>query len=66
MENVEFQKLISDFLAKNYSFNKRLLANKFGVSLPTIQRWAEGKTSPHPIMREHVIKYLKRRMSTGP
>ncbi len=38
--------------------NHNDLAKTFQVSRPTIQRWIDGTTAPHPIARKLVITYL--------
>jgi DNA-binding transcriptional regulator YiaG len=39
------------------------LALKFQVSRPTINRWAAGRTVPHPIARKAVIEQLAKMIS---
>lgn len=39
--------------------NDRELAHRLGVSRPTINRWANGDTAPHPIARQGVVSELK-------
>ncbi len=39
------------------------LARKFSVSRPSINRWKNGRSAPHPAMRKHVYAWLKRRVT---
>lgn len=36
----------------------KLIARTFGVSLPTVRRWASGENAPHPLLRGPVINKL--------
>lgn len=40
------------------------LGNALSVSRPTISRWMDGKTAPHPAMREPVRTFARRRLET--
>ncbi len=37
------------------------IAHTFSVSRPTVKRWENGTSAPHPLMRPHVFKWLQRR-----
>jgi len=41
------------------------IANGLSVSLPTITRWASGRSSPHPVMREPIKKFLEEKLGTS-
>lgn len=36
----------------------RDIAHEFDVSVPTVERWVEGKNCPHPALRVHVEAFL--------
>lgn len=38
----------------------KAIAVQLGVSYPTVQRWREGKTAPHPGMRAIILDDLER------
>ena len=63
----ELQGLLSSFLQSTPDENKmHELADELAVSLPTMQRWAEGKNLPHRAMCPSIIEHLKNRVPTGP
>ena len=35
------------------------LTKQFGVSKPTVNRWLNGKSAPHPAVRKYIIEYLE-------
>lgn len=47
------------------AFDRRVVtpskvAERFGMSLPSVARWRDGVTAPHPIMRRRVCVWLAR------
>ena len=34
------------------------ISETFSVSIPTVERWTNGRTGPHPFMREGIYKTL--------
>lgn len=38
------------------------LATKLGVSMMTVYRWENGKTKPHPFLRERLERLLNRKV----
>ena len=46
-----------DFYVK--AFSVRTVAEALEVSLPTVQRWVEGRNFPHPYMRPGILRLLK-------
>jgi DNA-binding transcriptional regulator YiaG len=47
------------FAARVASFvDVRKLATAFEVSSATVNRWASGAPMPHPLVVEHVLKYI--------
>ena len=61
----ELQDLLCSFL-QNTPNEVCELADELSVSLPTVQRWAEGKNLPHRAMCPPIIEHLENRASTGP
>lgn len=37
---------------------QRQFAIDFGVSIPTVERWADGRNSPGTFMRPHIKKFI--------
>lgn len=60
----EFQEFIKSLIDKDPD-NKKLIAHHFGISFPTVERWAAGKSSPRRIIRDVVLKALKEKFQTG-
>ncbi len=60
----ELRDLLRSFL-QNHPDGVRELAHEFGVSFPTVQRWADGKNFPHRAMCPPLISYMKNRLSAG-
>ncbi len=52
-----FQKLFA-YSLEYLKISHKEVAAKFGVSLPTVERWRSGKNAPHPIMRRIVYDWL--------
>ncbi len=61
---IELQNLLNTFLSNNPG-SERQLAEELDVSIPTIRRWQNGETSPHPAMAELVIARLKSILQAG-
>lgn len=59
MAQSEFQRLVSEFLSRNPVDGERRIADQFGVSLPTVQRWARGVNAPVPKIRSIVEDWLR-------
>lgn len=58
LENdMEFCELINEAMDFCQLKNKDV-AHECSVSIPTIERWKNGKNCPHPIMRPLVFKIL--------
>lgn len=60
----ELQNLLTSCLTDNPG-SERELADKFGVAVATVKRWAYGVARPHPLIAQEIIKYLKSRFQTG-
>ena len=60
----ELQNLVNSYLVSNPGGEKEL-ARQFGVSRPTVQRWANGIARPHPRIAQLIIDYLKSKSQTG-
>lgn len=41
------------------------VAHKFGMSRPSINRWRNGRTVPHPAMRAQVYGWLTERLGVA-
>jgi transcriptional regulator with XRE-family HTH domain len=41
-------------------FTQEDLARKLGLTLSTVSKWEQGVTSPSPLAREKLEKFLKR------
>lgn len=54
----ELQNLINEYLKKEIS-NEHVLANRLNVSIPTLQRWREGKNLPATAIAQTLVSYLK-------
>ncbi len=39
------------------------ITNKFGVSQPSVERWASGRNAPHVTMRPHVLEWILEKLS---
>lgn len=37
------------------------LSNYMQISLPTLERWKNGKNLPHRAVRKHILQYLDRK-----
>lgn len=51
MTDLEFQQLVAEAVS---AVGEETIARRFTLSLPGVRRWATGKTSPHPAMRERI------------
>ena len=38
------------------------VADAIRVSRPTVQRWTQGTSLPHPGMREPIMKYMRKQL----
>ena len=54
-----------DYVKQNDEFSRRfnravdlMLARKFNVSIPTIDRWRRGVSSPHTLMQDDIFTAL--------
>jgi hypothetical protein len=45
--------------------SKEELRNRFDMSVPSLERWLTGASAPHPIMRKHVIKFFKDKLTNA-
>ncbi len=34
------------------------ITKEFGISKSTVKRWKEGKSMPHPAVRQHVVDFF--------
>jgi len=59
----ELSELLQKFLAKHPGTEDELCRD-LKISRPTLVRWTEGKSAPHPIGRPSVIQYLNKKLST--
>ena len=39
----------------------RSMAETIGTSLPTVRRWKNGNSMPHPVMRPVIFKFIRMR-----
>lgn len=60
-DNEGFAKIISAIIDGGV-MDKKTLARRHGVSLPTVQRWKDGITCPHPSIRKAMFRYLAREL----
>ena len=56
-----FTEVISLMIDNNF-LNERDLARFFGTSRPTIRRWKNGDSFPHPLLRKHIFQKLKEQL----
>ena len=61
--NEFFRKVISQAIALDV-MNERMMARYFCVSLPTIGRWKEGESAPHPCGRPSVYRIIYQSVCT--
>ncbi len=59
-EQTELQKTLKAYLEKNPGGEHRL-ASELGFMTGSIKRWMSGVSTPHPLVAQAVINYLKRR-----
>lgn len=60
-DDVLFQSIIINFL--NIGFTRdQDLSNLFAISIPSVNRWKNGISSPHPLMRRHIYATLKKQL----
>lgn len=52
----EFSRLIE--FANRLGVTNKEIGFRFGISKPTVARWLDGTTAPHPIMRKHVLDWF--------
>ncbi|MBR9683382.1 hypothetical protein GOV03_02480 [Candidatus Woesearchaeota archaeon] len=45
-------------IATDHYVQKYELSREIGTSKPTVERWIEGKNTPHPAMRPAVIEWI--------
>lgn len=73
--NRRFQAFVAKATIRNYNLSLVDVAEKIGVSLPTLRNWIAGKTSPHPRLRPSIVQVLntliysemvKSQMTSGP
>lgn len=50
----------AEFRERLLTLIDKAVAVQLGVSYPTVQRWREGKTAPHPGMRALILDDLER------
>jgi DNA-binding transcriptional regulator YiaG len=43
-----------------FGFTQEDLARKLGLTLSTVSKWEQGVTSPSPLAREKLEKFLKK------
>lgn len=43
---------------------RRECAGEFEVAVSTIDRWAAGRTTPHPRLQKQVITWVKKRLAS--
>jgi hypothetical protein len=55
-----FASCVNDFVAR---YGEEALSDEFGVSLPSIRRWAAGKNAPHRVMRPFVIRWIAEKLA---
>lgn len=53
----DFQKEVAEAMKM---FTALEIAEYVDVSVPTVRRWADGRNSPHPTMRQLVVDDLQR------
>ncbi|MDE2001590.1 MAG: winged helix-turn-helix domain-containing protein [Patescibacteria group bacterium] len=57
-DDAGFQMIIRILLDEGF-VSERELARMVDVSIPTVSRWRDGITRPHPLMRKHLWKCIK-------
>lgn len=59
-----FKQAVAEYIDYDHTTGKydeskaEKIARRFSASKSTIERWAKGSTSPHPIIGEVVVKYI--------
>lgn len=56
---LELRDLVKEFVNRFPGYSGEL-ADKLGVSRPTIARWAEGKNLPYPARAKHFVPIVKK------
>lgn len=59
--DLELQELLKKHL-EAHPGTERELAEMLQVSVPTIKRWVEGKTSPHLVMARAIVIFLNEKL----
>lgn len=57
----EFKAIISTLIDDGF-FAERDLSHAFSVSLPTVRRWKEGRSSPYPATRKYLYAWMLKRL----
>lgn len=55
----DYWEFIISYAIDTIEVSEQEIADKFSVSLPTIQRWREGMSSPHPLAQKHIVNFIK-------
>jgi acetyl-CoA carboxylase alpha subunit len=58
--NYNFKEIVSGFITKDPE-NHKLLRRTFGVSKPTVDRWANGINEPQDPLKPPIIKFINDR-----
>jgi hypothetical protein len=53
-----FAQMVNDFLLRS-SEHELVMARECRVSLPTVRRWAEGLSAPHPLGRPAIAQFIE-------
>ncbi len=60
-DDKEFQEIIMAVYDIGF-LTEHKLGHAFGVSLASIRRWKEGKSSPHSFLRPYIFIYLIKKL----
>lgn len=64
MSEDEFRQYLNK-VVKTLDLELTTISHEFGISIPTVERWLDGRTGPHPTMRSLVVTYLDRLLCRG-
>jgi transposase len=60
LPETEFQALVKTVIDSGVNIHD--ITKEFSVSCPTVYRWAEGRSRPHPAVRAPIVAYLRSRL----
>jgi hypothetical protein len=58
-----FKEMVKKWV-QHHDTARREMARQFSVALSTVDRWWIGTASPHPLLKQQVMKWIEARLGT--